>query len=75
MRASIAKNRAGIANIKIFMGGPSLRAFAEAGTKKNRTESPRSGRAPASANVQGCHIQGYSAREETAWLVPLRADL
>ena len=34
MRASIAKNRAGIANIKIFMGGPSLRAFAEAGTKK-----------------------------------------
>ena len=42
MRASIAKNRAGIANIKIFMGGPSLRAFAEAGTKKNRTESPRS---------------------------------
>ena len=42
MRASIAKNRAGIVNIKIFMGGPSLRAFAEAGTKKNRTESPRS---------------------------------
>ena len=42
MRASIAKNHAGIANIKIFMGGPSLRAFAEAGTKKNRTESPRS---------------------------------
>ena len=27
----------------MFVGGPSPRVFAEAGTKKNRTESPRSG--------------------------------
>ena len=54
MRASIAKNRAGIVNIKIFMGGPSLRAFAEAGTKKNRTESPRSERRTNNVDDEGC---------------------